>query len=270
MSNLTTSKASSLRESAGRSSRASWAGQLSLGSLSIPVKAYPALVVPSAGPLHQVHMSCGQRLSQRKTCPIHGDVESTEIAKAFEYAPTDHLVLSEDELKSLAATDDHTIRIQSLLAPNQFDFTLLSGRSMYLGAAHIAALPELAMAVAILHNRGAFAIGSMVLSDVRRPVAVRSNGQDLLLYVLHFPEHRRANPCATNNLTTVSAQELRTAERAMLSLYKSFSWSEYRDESVARLNDLIAVKIAQRNHSRVKANSTPSHRNKRKRARQAA
>ena len=41
-------------------SRASWTGRLQMGPLELPIKAYPALVVPSHGPLFQIHVGCGE------------------------------------------------------------------------------------------------------------------------------------------------------------------------------------------------------------------
>jgi len=260
------------------SSRASWAGQLSLGPLAIPVKAYPALVPPSAGPLHQIHINCGQRLNQRKICPTHGEVTNTEIGKSFEYGPNYQLPITDADLQELAPADDHTIHIDSLLSPDHFEFALFSGRALYLIAAHVAAAPNYAQAAIALRNRNVWAIGSMVLSDVRRPIGVHSDGRRLVLHVLHFPEYRRAYPGAEAENANVSAQEVRALEKALLPLYKSFSWDRYRDEGNARLTALIAAKIASRDQQSVKPNAPASGRSKKavarkgtgKRFRQAA
>lgn len=232
------------------SARASWSGEFQLGPLKLPVKAYPALVIPSHGPLHQIHLGCGERVSQRKVCSKHGDLAAGEIGKAFEYGPKDRLTVSNDELDAIAPTDDETIRVEHLLPPEKFEPSLLSGRSLFLAPAHPVAEATYAQAVTALLRRNVWAIGRMVLSDQRRVFAVRAEGRRLLLYVLHWPEHRRVYPVTKVDLDQVGAGELRALENALLPLHKSFAWEEYRDEGAERLNDLIASKIAARKAQR--------------------
>lgn len=117
-------------------SRASWSGQLQLGPLAVPVKAYPALVAPTSGPLHQVHVACGRRISQRKVCPDHGELTADEIGKAFEFAPNDQLAVSQEELDSLSPIDDQTIHLEHLLPSEKFDCSFLSGRTLHLTPTH--------------------------------------------------------------------------------------------------------------------------------------
>src|SRR5690242_6178598 len=75
-------------------SRASWTGQIAIGKLVVPVKAYAAVVNSTASSLHQVHARCGQSIQYRKTCPKHGEVTAEEIAKAYSYAPDDQVILN--------------------------------------------------------------------------------------------------------------------------------------------------------------------------------
>lgn len=268
-----TAKSKSAVPVATASSRASWAGQLALGPLTVPVKAYPALVVPNSGPLHQIHASCGARISQRKVCPTHGEVASNEIAKAFEYGPNDHLVISEAELDSLVPLDDKTIHVEALLPADKFEPSLLSGRSLYLTPPHAAAFSAYAQAVVVLRNRNVWGIGRMILSDSRRAIALQSDGRRLLLYILHWPEHRRTSSGSDVDVTSVTSQEVRALEKALLPLYKSFAWEEYRDEGSANLTALITAKIAGRGQPLTKAKGVatkPTARVSRARSQRAA
>lgn len=232
-------------------SRASWSGQLHLGPVVVPVKAYPALVAPTSGPLHQIHIPCGRRISQRKVCPAHGEVSSEEIGKAFEFAPNDQLAISQEELESLSPTDDQTIHLDHLLPSEKFDCSLLSGRTLYLTPTHPAAGGPYATVLALLQARGIWAVGQMVLSDQRRVVAIRAAGDRLSLFVLHWPEHRRMCPAFEIDSATLGAAELRNLEKAIAPLHKSFVWETYRDESTQRLHQLIATKVASRSQAAV-------------------
>ena len=75
-------------------SRASWCGQLKLGTLCVPVKAYPAIATPPEIPLRQLYAVCGQRIEYRKCCPTHGEVPAEEIIKGYPYQPDQYVRLS--------------------------------------------------------------------------------------------------------------------------------------------------------------------------------
>lgn len=237
---------SSVLMSSQPAARASWSGQLAFGPLLVTVKAYPALVVPNQGPLHQIHVGCGERISQRKVCPKHGEIESAAIGKAFLFAPGDQLTFTAEELDSLSAPDDQTIRIEHLMPSDKFDHTLLSGRALHLVPTHAVAAADYARAAALLGATPHWGVGSMVLSDQRRTIAVRVDERKMLLFVLHAPEHRRVSPGPELERATIPAVELRALEKALLPLHKSFAWEDYRDDGSERLNGLIERKLAAR------------------------
>lgn len=246
---MTPSSVLSPPQTAIPAARASWNGQLALGPLLVPVKAYPALVVPNQGPLHQIHIGCGERISQRKTCPKHGELEAADIGKAFSFAPGDQLTFSAEELESLTPPDDQTIRIEHLMPSNVFDHTLLSGRTLYLAPTHAAATSDYARTVALLGATPHWGVGVMVLSDQRRTIAVRVEEGRLLLFVLHAAEYRRTYPGPELERTVIPPTELRALEKSLLPLHKSFAWSDYRDDAAERLNELIQRKLAARKSS---------------------
>lgn len=235
--------------------RSSWSGQLELGPLKLPIKAYAALVVPAAGALHSIHVGCGERVSQRKVCSKHGELTATEIGKAFEYGPNDQLTFSDEELASLSPANDETIHIEHLLPLAALESALLSGRTLYLAPLHAAAEPVYAQMVALLIRLNAWAVGRMILSDQRRAVAVRVESGRLLLVVLHWPEHRRVYAGADVDVGQVTPAELSALEKAVAPLHKSFVWEEYRDEGAERLNALIEAKVATRRSASNASNS---------------
>jgi DNA end-binding protein Ku len=245
--------------------RASWTGKLRLGPLELPVKAYPALVVPSGGPLHQIHRGCGERVSQRKVCPKHGELAAADFGKAFEYTPDDQIALNDEELAGLTPTDDPTIRIEHLVPGAKFEMTLLSGRTLYLAPLHGAGESAYGQAVQFLRRVDTWAVGSMVLSEQRRAVAVRVEQGRLLLFVLHWPEHRRAYPGPEVDAALATPAELRSLEKNLLPLHQSFAWETYHDEAADRLIALIQTKIAARSTAKRPQAKSPT-----RRARQAA
>jgi len=124
---------------AAPASRASWCGQLKLGTFCVPVKAYAAIATPPEIPLRQLHAVCGERIEYRKCCPQHGEVPAEEIIKGYPYQPDQYVRLSEEELASLQPADEKTICLEHFWGPGQVDLTLLAGRSLYLAPANPAA-----------------------------------------------------------------------------------------------------------------------------------
>lgn len=113
---------------AAPASRASWCGQLRLGDLCVPVKAYAAIATPPETPLRQLHDVCGQRIEYRKWCPTHGAVPTEEIIKGYPYQPDQYVRLSADELETLQPEDDKTVHLKYFMVPSLIDLVLFAGR----------------------------------------------------------------------------------------------------------------------------------------------
>ncbi len=118
---------------AAPASRASWCGQLKLGTLCVPVKAYAAIATPPEIPLRQLHALCGERIEYQKCCPKHGEVPAEEIVKGYPYQPDQYVRLTEEELASLQPADEKTLHLEHFLEPAGVDLVLLAGRILRLG-----------------------------------------------------------------------------------------------------------------------------------------
>ena len=139
-------------------SRASWTGQLRVAHLTIPVKAYAAVVTPES-PLKQLHAGCGERIEYRKWCPKHGIVPNDAIIKGYPYGTDSYVQLAEEELTALQPADDKTLLLEQFLDRDQLDLILLSGRSLYLAPSLPAARQPFALLLAALRSTEKWAIG---------------------------------------------------------------------------------------------------------------
>ncbi len=168
-------------------SRSSWSGVLKFGGIRVPVKGYSAAVAQRDSPLHLVHVGCGCRIQQPRRCPKHGEIASDQITKAFEFGPTQDVVLSEDELDQIKPVDNETIHVEHLLPAGRVDVSLLSGRTLNLIPDHLAAVEGYQLVVAALAQANEWAIGRIVMSDRWQPVGLHVVEQRLVLHVLHWP-----------------------------------------------------------------------------------
>ena len=149
---------------AAPASRASWCGQLQIGDLCVPVKAYAAIATPPETPLRQLHAGCGKRIEYKKWCPKHGAVSQNEIVKGYPYQPEQYVELSQSELHQLQPPDDKTIHLEHFLKPSFVDPVLFAGRSLYLAAANPAARHPFVIVQRALDRSGKWGLGRFILS----------------------------------------------------------------------------------------------------------
>lgn len=229
-------------------SRSSWSGVLKFGGIRVPVKGYSAAVTQRDSPLHLVHVGCGCRIQQPRRCPKHGEIATDQITKAFEFGPTEDVVLSEDELDQVKPVDDETIHVEHLLPTGRVDVSLLSGRTLNLIPAHPAAAEGFQLVAAALAQTNEWAIGRIVMSDRWQLVGLHIVEQRLVLHVLHWPAQWRSCPAFVNSKSAAPAQ----VERLFASLSplrQPFAWSDYRDDFDQKLSDLVCQKMAARKRS---------------------
>ena len=188
------SEEASIKNLSVPASRCSWSGTLKLGTISVPVKGYSAAVTQRDSPLHLVHAKCGSRIQQPRRCPKHGEIPSDQIVKAFEFAPDNDIVLTEDDLNQLKPNDDQTIHVERLLPTRQLNLFLLSGRTLNLIPAHAAAADAYQLVVTAFARVNEWGIGRVAMSDRQQLVGLRVVDQRLVLHVLHWPAQWRACP----------------------------------------------------------------------------
>ncbi len=226
-------------------SRSSWSGALKLGGIHVPVKGYSAAVTQRDSPLHLVHAGCGGRIQQPRKCPTHGEIPAEQIVKAFEVSPGEQVVLSDKDLARLRPLDDQTIHIEHLLPESRMDWSLLSGRSLFLVPTHSLAGSLYVQAVTVLAEAEEWGIGHVVLSETRQLVGIHAVSGALLLHVLHWPSQWRACPVERIPRKAVPEAMSNSLLAALRPLRKPFDWHRHRDDAELRLTKLLAEKAAE-------------------------
>ena len=244
---------------AAPASRASWCGQLKLGTLCVPVKAYAAIATPPEIPLRQLHALCGERIEYKKCCPKHGEVPAEEIIKGYPYQPDQYVQLTEEELAGLQPADEKTLHLEHFLDAALLDMVLLSGRSLYLAPANPPARRSFAMVHQAIRRSGKWAIGRVVFSGKWQIVAVRPVEHVLLMHTLYHPAQRRALLNPEGGDVEVSQQDLRPLLRIIDTADGEIPWADYQDDYERRLTDLVEAKVTAAQHPRT-ARSNGRHR----------
>ena len=230
--------------SAAAPGRPSWSGLLQLSLVGIPLKAYPAVRSRTVPSCHQLHQGCGQRIRYAKHCPVHGDVDAAAIVRGYEYGPEQHVLVEPEELDRLRPAQDHALRLERFLAPNQLDPLLYSGRSLYLLPDGPAAEMGYQVLQSVMRQRGRWAVGRMILGGHPQVVLLRPAAALLVLQVLHYPElvkacPRTAAPAATN----VGGEEQRLAGMLIDAASGAVDWNAYQDTTAQELRALVQAKL---------------------------
>src|SRR3990172_4540051 len=95
--------------------RASFKGYLRLSLVTIPVKAVTATVSEETIQLNQLHDECHNRVKYQKVCPVHGELQSDEIIKGYQYAKDQYVIIDNDELARLRAESDKALEIRGFV-----------------------------------------------------------------------------------------------------------------------------------------------------------
>src|SRR3954468_7118653 len=111
--------------------RSIWKGAISFGLVSIPVKLYSATEERDVS-FYQVHREDGGRIRYKRVCQIDGDeVPYSDIAKGYELANGEVVVLTDEDFPPLPLTTSRAIDVLEFVPLEQVD-PLYFSKSYYL------------------------------------------------------------------------------------------------------------------------------------------
>jgi non-homologous end joining protein Ku len=64
---------------------------------------------------HLLHAGCGQRISYAKYCAHHGPVEADAVAKGYEYATDQYVIVDPEELEQLRPPRDKALVLEQFV-----------------------------------------------------------------------------------------------------------------------------------------------------------
>jgi DNA end-binding protein Ku len=163
------------------------------------------------------------------------EVPWSEIARGFEYAKGEFVVLKDDELDALREEVQRAVEIQAFVDRDAID-PMLFDTPYYLepeprGRHAYALLRD------VLQKTGKVGIAQVALRTRAHLAALRPQGRGLVVELLRYPHevvamNEEGLPAAKEKAT---AAELRAAETLVGSMSKPFEPGDYGDEYEARL-----------------------------------
>jgi DNA end-binding protein Ku len=223
--------------------RAIWSGSISFGLVGIPVKAVPAQS-PRDVRFDLLHGDCVQKTKISRYCPqCDREVPDEEMARGYQYAKGQFVVISPEEFESLGTPAKHTIQILDFVEMAEIDPVYFE-RPYYLqpsqGGERTYALLRRAMA-----DAGRVGIGKVALREREHLALIRPHQHALVMEIMAFPDEvRQVEDAVPPVEVSLEERELAMAGMLIESMTSEFDPGKYRDEYREKLTRMIEEKIA--------------------------
>ncbi|HYH58893.1 MAG TPA: Ku protein [Thermoleophilaceae bacterium] len=227
--------------------RSIWKGTISFGLVNIPI-ALGVATQRSDPKFRTLDAETKQPIRQQMVATGRDDavVERTETLKGYEVGKGQFVVVTDEELESVAVERRRTIDIVAFIDTDEVD-PVYYDRTYYVAPQEAANKPYTLLLQA-LKETGKAAVGKLVLSSKEHLVLLRPSGDALAIELLFYPEDVRLSTQSeiedVVHDTKVADAELDMAKQLVESLSRPFEPNEFENEHKRDLMALIEKKLA--------------------------
>ncbi|TQS24667.1 Ku protein [Microbispora sp. KK1-11] len=223
--------------------RSIWKGAISFGLVTIPVKLYSATEQKDVT-FHQVHREDGGRIKYKRVCSVDGEeVPYSDIAKGYELATGEMVVLTDEDFADLPLTTSRRIDVLQFTPADQID-PIYFAKSYYLEPDGQGAKPYVLLRDA-LERSGQVAVVKVALRQRESLAALRVRDGVFVLETMLWPDEiREADFGFLEEDVDVRPQELKMAESLIDTMVADFDPAEYKDAYREALQEVIEAKVA--------------------------
>ncbi|MFE3448638.1 Ku protein [Nonomuraea sp. NPDC059194] len=223
--------------------RSIWKGAISFGLVTIPVKVYSATEQKDVS-FHQVHREDGGRIRYKRVCTVDGEeVPYSDIAKGYELATGEIVVLTDEDFEDLPLSTSRRIDVLQFTPADQID-PIYFAKSYYLEPDAQGAKPYVLLRDA-LESSGQVAVVKVALRQRESLATLRVRDGVFVLETMLWPDEIRAPEFGfLEEDVEVRAQELKMAESLITTMVADFDPAEYHDAYREALQQVIEAKVA--------------------------
>jgi len=223
--------------------RSIWKGAISFGLVTIPVKLYSATEQKDVS-FHQVRRSDGSRIRYKRVAQSDGEeVPYGEIAKGYELANGETVVLTDEDFADLPLTTSKAIDVLQFVPLEQVD-PIFFEKSYYIEPDKAGAKPYVLLRDA-LEESGKVAVVKVALRNRESLATLRVREGVFVLETMLWPDEvREADFGFLDEDIDVRPQELAMAGSLIETLSGDFDPSQYKDSYREALQEVIEAKIA--------------------------
>jgi Ku protein len=215
-----------------------WKGAISFGMVSVPVKMYGATEDRDIH-FRLLHRADAAPVVEKRFCTAEDrEVPWDQIARGYEVAPDEYVVVEPAELEAMAPESAHTIEIDEFVELDEID-PLYFDKGYYLEPEEVGARPFELLRQA-LHDTGRVALGRVAIRTREKLATLRVYADTIVLETMFWPDEIRSTSglAVPDEERRPSAKERQMARSLVESLSAEFRPAEHRDryrEAVERL-----------------------------------
>ncbi len=221
-----------------------WSGTIGFGLVSVPVNVLTATKSRDVR-FHQLEADTGARIRYRRVSEATGEeVPNERIVKGHEISSGRYVVVSEDEMQTLAPKASRTIEILAFVELDQID-PVYFDQPYYLAPDGLGAKPYRLLVEAMTALRKV-AIGRFIMRSKERLVAIRPLDGVLCLETMRYADEvvDPAEVLADTEDVEPTARELEMAQQLVTTLAEDFEPGQFHDTYREQLLGLIERKAA--------------------------
>jgi DNA end-binding protein Ku len=167
--------------------RANWKGYLRLSLVSCPIALYPASSLSEKVSFNRLNRKTGNRLKQQNVDAETGDVVPREdIARGYEVAKGQYLIVEDEELDAVQIESTRTIDIDQFVPKSEIDERYIDS-PYYLAPDGKVGQDAFAVIRDTIAKLNMVALGRVVLTRREHVIALEPKGRGLLGLTLRYP-----------------------------------------------------------------------------------
>jgi DNA end-binding protein Ku len=164
--------------------RAYWTGNIRISLVTFGVRLHNAVSEAEKIRLNQLHMGCNSRIKMPTTCPIHGQVDRSEIVKGYEFEKDKYVVVEQEELEKIKLRSEKTIELSKFVPIDSVQDVYLDSTYYVAPDGPVAEEPFRVMREALEQSQMA-GIGKLTIAGRERPILLRPGEKGFTLNTLH-------------------------------------------------------------------------------------
>ena len=226
--------------------RSIWSGTISFLLLSFNVKLYNAIETSEKISFNQLHSECLGPIGYSKQCKKCGSVVTNdEIVKGFEYDKDKYVVVSPDEISSIAPKSNESIEVIGFIDPNEVPTTYFDA-SYFVAPNGAAAGKAYSLLRDAMNATGLIAIAKVILRDREELITLSPTSEGLILQKLHYRHEIRTqgDVPGISSLPATNQNELELAQSLIQQMITTFDEIDTIDHFHVKLREMLDTKIA--------------------------
>lgn len=226
--------------------RSIWTGTISFLLISFNVKLYNAIETSEKISFNQLHSGCNGAIGYTKQCKkCDAVVTSDEIVKGYEYDKGQFVIVTPDEISSIAPKSNESIEVIGFIDPNEVPTTYFDA-SYFVAPNGVSAGKAYSLLRDAMNATGLIAIAKVILRDREELITLSPNSDGLILQKLHYRHEVRTQTDVPgiSSLPATNQNELELAQSLVEQSITRFDEIDTTDHFHTNLRQMLDTKIA--------------------------